>query len=202
MTEKHNTSLLFNKASSFMKEHNTSERNISISCMATFYLFKGKLSFVLLLPQIYYSHGSHLCTQHINSADFRLFHKPALSLLCPAVWLCLLSGFFTLTSFFFYYFLSLSLAFTRSSFPEKKGWSMLQVILDSFFETSDPIFPNWYNNYLKLFVWGRMCGLLYTFFSTSSQADFQCLMCAPVNNGRQAESGPVVLFPLCTHVDL
>lgn len=79
---------------------------------------------------------------------------------------------------------------------------MLQVILDSFIETSDPIFPNWYNNYLKSVVCGRTCSLLYTFFSAYGQADFHCLLGAPVNNCRQAESGPIVFFLLCTHVDL
>lgn len=170
-----------------MKEHNTSERNISTSCMAAFFPFQRKLSFVLLVPQTQHSHGSHLCTECINSAGIGLFHKPVLSLLCPAVWLCFLCGFFALTSFCFYYLFSVFPAFTPPSFPEEKGWSTLQVILDSFFETSDPIFPNWYYNYLKSTVCGRMCTLLYTFFSAYSQTNFQCLLCAPVNNCRQAE---------------
>lgn len=198
--EKHNTSLLFSKASFFIKEHNTSERNISIGCMET--LFKGKLSFVLLLPQIQYSHGSHLCSQCNNSAGISLFHIPA-SFSCAQLFDFSYSGFFTLTSFCFYYFLSLSLAFTLSSFSEEKGWSMLQVILDSLFETSDATYPNWYNNYLKLVVCGRMCSLLYTFFQCLQSINhFQRLLCAPVNNCKQGESGSIVLFHLCTRVDL
>lgn len=88
------------------------------------------------------------------------------------------------------------LPFTLSYFPEDKGRSTLQVILDSFFETSDPIFPNWYYNYLKSAVCGRMCSLLYTFFRAYSRTNFQGLLCAPVNNCRQAESECMCCFRL------
>lgn len=75
-----------------MKEHNTSERNISTSCMAAFFLFQRKLSFVLLIPQTQHSHGSHLCTECINSAGIGLFHKPVNPVVpscmtLPSLWL-------------------------------------------------------------------------------------------------------------------
>jgi len=50
--EKHNTSFLFNKASFFMKEHSTSERNISINQLhGPFYLFKGNFHLYYSSPK-------------------------------------------------------------------------------------------------------------------------------------------------------